>query len=442
MCAPLCGQELIAYPLQLLSSLAIPTTLVVGHKKELILSCAQKYGSFQHVEQSELRGTGHAVLCSQNYWTSDHILVLNGDAPLLEKEDLALLIERHTQTNAAVSFIAAYNADPSITGYGRVIEHAGTVSIVEQADFKGDTSEHCRLNAGIYLFKRTFLQQTLPTCIPHPPRNEIYLTDLIKKASEQKLPVEIVDIPFDRARGVNTLRELWIAEHIKKSALITDWMSKGVRFSAPQSVHLDTSVTIGPDSTIGYGVQLRGKTLIGNNVHIDAFSIIDNSELHNDVTIQSHTVVSNSHLFAKSIVGPFAHIHKQSIINEQGVIGNFVEVSKSTLGKKSKAKHLTYLGQTEVGTEVNIGAGTIVCNYNGVTKNSTTIKDHAFIGSNSVLIAPVTIGENAMTAAGSVITHDVPDEALAIARERQINKELYVQKFKTKFKKPQHTATL
>ena len=436
----ICGQEMIAYPLHLLSQLNIRTTLVVGYQKEVVLDIVQKHGfSVDYVEQTAQKGTGHAVLCTQEFWEAEHILILNGDVPLIKEEYIQSLIDRHTSTQAAITFITAYNADPSITGYGRVIQDDSGISIVEQRDFKGDPAIHCRLNAGIYLIKRSFLQKTLSTLTPSA-HGELYITDLIKKACEQKERVEMIDVAFDYIRGVNTLRELWIAEHIQKSDIILQWMNKGVRFAAPQSVHIDLDVHIGADSYIGYGVQLRNTTRIGHNVHVDAFSIIDNALIHDGALIRSHSVISNSEVHTACQVGPFAHVHRETILHPQSCVGNFVEVSKTSLGQKSKAKHLTYLGNAQIGNQVNIGAGTITCNYNGVSKHTTTIKEGAFIGSNSCLIAPVTVGAQSITAAGSVITQDVPDEALAIARAHQANKEHYAPLLKERYLGAQQNA--
>ena len=429
----ICGQEMIAYPLQLLTNLAIKTTLVVGYQKDVVLDIVKKHGfNIEYVEQVVQKGTGHAVLCTQDFWTAENILILNGDAPLIKEEHIRDLIEHHQSTNATITFVAAYNADPTITGYGRIMVENNTISIVEQRDFKGDPEIHHRLNAGIYLIKRSFLEKELPH-LPASALGEIYITDLIKQASLSGDRVEIIDVPFDYVRGVNTLKELWIAEHIKKSDIILQWMHKGVRFAAPQSVHIDLDVKIGSDSFIGYGVQLRNAARIGHNVHIDAFSIVDDAIIHDGAIIHAHSIVSNAEVHTASQVGPFAHVHKETILHPQSVIGNFVEVSKSSIGMKAKAKHLSYIGHAQVGAYANIGAGAITCNYNGVSKHTTTIKDHAFVGTNVSLVAPVTIGESAIIAAGSIITQDVPQEALAIARAQQVNKEHYAPKLKERY---------
>ena len=273
----LCGQEMIAYPLSLLAEMTIPTTVVVGYQKEVVLDIVKKY-SFQvdYVEQTLQKGTGHAVLCTQDYWNADTILILNGDAPLIQKEHLTALIEQHEASQATITFATACNPDPSVIGYGRVISDNNVISIVEQRDFKGDPEIHHRLNAGIYLIKRSFLENELPK-LPASNHGEIYITDLIKKASEQGNRVEIVDVPFDYVRGVNTLKELWMAEHIKKSDIILSWMQKGVRFAAPQSVHIDLDVSLSATPTLAMVFSCAMQAVLAHNVHIDAFSIIDNA---------------------------------------------------------------------------------------------------------------------------------------------------------------------
>ena len=231
-------------------------------------------------------------------------------------------------------------------------------------------------------------------------------------------------------RGINTLQELWTVEQIKRAELIKYWMEKGIRFAAAQNNHIDLNITIGAGTYIGASVQLYGNTKIGNNCIIEAFSILENSILEDGACVKSHSVIKNSTIKNKAIVGPFAHVHSNSMIEQNAQVGNFVDIKKSEIGSNSKIKHLSYIGDAQIGNDVNIGAGTITCNYNGLTKEKTVIQDCAYIGSNNSLIAPINIGKDAFTAAGSVITKNVPDHALAIARAHQINKEEYAKKLK------------
>jgi len=429
----LCGQEMILYPLKMLQQLDIPVTLVVGHKKELLKRIIEQhaFSSLTYSEQKHQLGTGDAVASTASSWHAEHILVLNGDAPLVQSSMVEELIKEHMKSNVAVSFTMTHNNDPiSSAGYGRVVIRDEQTSIVEARHFTGDFAVDCFVNAGIYLFRREFLKRFISSLAKHPGSQEIYLTDLIEIASKQKLGVATVNAPFDQVRGVNTLKELWAAEQIKRAEIIDACMQQGVRFGSVQSTHIDCDVTIGAGTSIGAGVQLFAGTRIGKGCTIGAYSCIKNSTLGDHVTIQPHVVMSDATIGDLSAIGPFAHIHGNTTIGNESVIGNFVEVTKSSIAHRTRIKHLSYIGNAHIGSDVNIGAGTVTCNYNGVTKNTTIIEDRAFIGSNNSLIAPVTIEQHAMTGAGSVITETVPSHALAIARAQQVNKEGYARRLR------------
>jgi len=432
----LCGQELILYPVKLLNNLSIPTTVVIGHQKEKIQQAIvqARIENIDFIEQNEQNGTGHAVLCTQKNWFAENILIMSGDTPLIKQETIEHLIQKHKDTHADISFITAHNTNPSLITYDRIIKKNNIITIVEGSSYSGDTTIDCCINTGIYLIKKTFLEEALPLLQPHA-NGELYLTDLIIYAAQNGKKYESMSAPFDTIRGINTLKELWAAEHIKRSELIEYWMDRGVYFSAAQNVYLDINVSIGTGSFIGAGVLLLNGTKIGDNCVIDAFSVITNSTIHNGATIAPHSVITDSTIESHAQVGPFAHVRNHSVIGEHAAIGNFVEVTKTNVGSNSKAKHLSYLGNGVVGSHVNIGAGTIFCNYNGFTKETTTINDYAYIGSNNALVAPVTIGANAITGAGSVITREVPDNALALGRSSQINKEGYAPILKERLQK-------
>ncbi len=430
----LCGQEMIVYPVQLLNNLDIPTTLVIGHQKEDIKRIINNYNfsSVSYCEQNQQQGTGHAVLCTQHLWHADHILIMNGDMPLVKKELIKELINKHLESDAAISFVTAHNSDPHTT-YGRVVKYNDNVEIIEAKEFKGDRYQHCYINAGIYIIKRSFLEKAVTTLENSSITSEFYITDLVKKASTSKLHVQTVNTDFDNIRGINTLKELWSAEHIKRSEIIEDYMNKGVRFMSPQTTSVDINTSINKGTVVESNVHIINKSSIGKNCIIKSGSIIDNSTLEDNITIEAYTIVQDSMLKNNTQAGPFSHIRKSSILEEEAIIGNFVEVSQSTIGAKTKAKHLSYIGHALVGSKVNMGAGSIICNYNGVAKNKTIIKDKAFIGSNSALIAPVTIGEESIVAAGSTVTDNVPDQALTIARAQQINKLKYAPLLKKRY---------
>lgn len=427
----ICGREMLIYVTKLLQECRIPTTLVVGYEADKIKNVVKKYhnDTIDFVIQEEQLGTGHALLCTQDTWTKEHLLIMNGDIPLVSSEIIEKLYTQHLKKNADISFVTAHNTDPT-SAYGRIINIEGRVSVVEARDFEGSISEHCCINAGIYLVKRSFLEESITKLTNDNAAEEFYITDLINIASEENRIITTTTAPFDHIRGVNTFKEMWTAEHIKRAELIRDWMDRGVRFTVAQNIHIDHDVTIEAGTHIGSGVQILRGSSIGKNCFVEAFSIIKNSTIADNVTIHPHSIVTNATIATHSEIGPFAHVHEDVSLGANTTIGNFVEVKRSTVGANTKAKHLTYLGDAKVGKDVNIGAGTITCNHTGTTKATTTIKDKAYVGSNSSLVAPLTVGEDSFTAAGSVITEDVPDQAFAIARSRQTNKDGYAKKIK------------
>lgn len=419
----LCGQSMILYPLRALQELDIHTTLIVGYQQDVIKGIIDKaHLDVQYVEQKDPRGTGHAIMTSQQVWQKEHIIVMNGDMPLVTSSLLAQLIREHTTSNAVASFVISHNSDSTLTGYGRVIERDGQISIVETRD-SGVESVDCCINAGIYIFKQSFLREYLAHLKPSPVTQELYITDLINLAGQAGLKVRTVTAPFDEIRGVNTFRQLWTAEHIKRSEIIGTLMDSGVQFHAPQSTTIELGCTVGAGSRIEAGVELKAASRIGKECTIGAGSMITNSTLADGVHVLPYSVITDSTIESSTQIGPFAHIRGNSTVGTESTVGNFVELCRSSIARKSKAKHLSYIGDAHIGSEVNIGAGTIFCNYSAQKeKHATIIKDHVFIGSNNSLVAPLTIGAHALTAAGSTITEDVPEDALAIGRARQVNK--------------------
>jgi bifunctional UDP-N-acetylglucosamine pyrophosphorylase/glucosamine-1-phosphate N-acetyltransferase len=427
----LCGQEMVLFVTKALEQLNIETTVVVGHQKEAVTSAIQEHHhtNIHFVTQEKQEGTGHAVLCAEPTWKKDIILIMNGDMPLVTTTIIEQLYAKHKETHATITLAVAYDIDPA-GAYGRIVQNGNKLEIVEAKEFTGNIEDHPFINAGIYLVDHTFLQSVIHSLDRSKISNEFYITDIIKMASDADKIISTVTVPFDRIRGINNFRELWPAEQILRSDIINHWMEEGVRFILPLTNHVDLNVTIGAGTQIEAGVQLFGNTKIGNYCQIKAFSYLTNATIDDNVIVHTHSIIDNSHIKNEACVGPFVHVRNNTVIGAQSIIGNFVEVKKSTIGNSSKAKHLTYLGDTTIGDHVNIGAGTITCNYDGVNKHETHIQDNAFIGSNNTIVAPITIGQGAFTAAGSVITEDVPDEALAIARSKQTNKPGYAQKLK------------
>jgi bifunctional UDP-N-acetylglucosamine pyrophosphorylase/glucosamine-1-phosphate N-acetyltransferase len=427
----ICGQPMILFATKLLEQLTIPTTVVVGYQAETVKNIiTTAHGeTIAFITQEKQEGTGHALACSKASWYRDYILVLNGDVPLITAETITQLYKEHKNNNAVMSVVTAYNPDDS-SSYGRMVKTDSHIAIVEAKDFTGDATQHCFINAGIYLINKDFLINYIATLNDNNANKEFYITDLVKIASENNLTVTTVNAPFDTIRGINTFQELWVAEQIKRSEIITYWMDHGVHFTLPSTIVIDLTTRIGQGSHIGGNVHLLNNTIIGNNCVIKEYSSLENVILEDEAVIDSHCVIKNAYIRSGAHVGPFAHLRSNVTIEAHSTIGNFVEIKNSTIGMHTKAKHLTYIGDAIIGARVNIGAGTITCNYDGVNKHPTIIKDDAFIGSNSTLIAPITIGHNAFTAAGSTLTQDVPDNALAIARPQQLNKNDYALKLK------------
>ncbi len=427
----LCGQEIILYPLSVLDTLSIPTTLVTGFQADRIkqiveAACPNK---IVYVEQPEQHGTAHAAKFTKAHWTNSDILIMKADIPLLTADVIEQLYKQHKETGSAVTFVSAHNGDPSGSEYSQVIKTDKGVFIRTPQELSHETAQdHCCVNGGIYLFSRQYLEQYIDRVNRKEQTGEFHLSELVNIASRENQKVSVLSVPFDRVRGVSSFQELWAAEQIKRSELIKYWMTRGVRFSAAQSVHMDLDIEIGPGSIIGCSAHLLNGTVIGKNCTIGPFSILEHTNLGDNVRVEPHSILRHTTVGAKSIIGPFAHIQEKTTIGTQCDVGNFVEMKRSSIGDHTKAKHLSYLGDAQIGSYVNIGAGTITCNYDGKEKHTTHIKDYAFIGTNNSLVAPVTIEKKSFTAAGSVITHDVPELALAIARAKQVNKEGYAKK--------------
>lgn len=433
----ICGQEMIFFPLETLKKLNITSTMVVGYEKEKIIKKIKEQDyKVNFVEQENQKGTGHAVQITSHKWKEENILILNGDMPLIDKDIIKKLYDEHIKSKSVFSFITAHNADPRPNSYGKVVKKDHLIKIVEAKDATEEELFNCSINAGIYLVKKDFLQQAINQINESDKTGELYLTSLAEIASSNGLNVSTVDVGFDKVRGVNTLQELWEAEVVKRSEIIANMMKKGVIFENPIHVKIDLGIEIGSGSYVASSVILKGKTKIGKNCQIEPFSLIENAILEDEVQVHSHSVIQDSKIKANAQVGPFALIHSETKLGENSIIGHFVETKKTKIGKNSKAKHLAYLGDSEIGNHVNIGAGTITCNYDGHDKFKTIIKDNSFIGSNNSLVAPITVGKNTYTEAGTTIKNNVPDNCYTSSPSEQINKENKVEPIDGKFLKP------
>lgn len=291
--APICGQSMVLYPIMLLESLNIPTTVVIGYQRDKIVdTIGQKTYKPHFIVQEEQLGTGHALLCTQKNWNAEHILLLNGDMPLISEDIIKELINKHNEKNAAISFIVSHNTDQSI-GYGRIVHDDNIIRIIEAKHFTHKPEDYPLVNAGIYLINRAFLEKYLNTIEQNKVTQEFYVTDLVELASKNNLTALYLEFPFATLHGVNTLTQLEKAERIKKKEITENWMKQGVRFENPKSIHIDLDVTIAPGTSIGSSVELRGKTHIGKNCTIGPFTILNNVHVKDNTHIGSHCSIEN-----------------------------------------------------------------------------------------------------------------------------------------------------
>jgi bifunctional UDP-N-acetylglucosamine pyrophosphorylase/glucosamine-1-phosphate N-acetyltransferase len=400
------------------------TIVVVGYEASQIQQALGKRLGLRFASQEVQLGTGHALLQAEPMLATARgtLVLLSGDVPLLRPETVARLVGTHEERGAAATVLTA--VVPNADGYGRVVRLAGDIaSIVEHKDASMAEREIREINSGIYAFDLGPLFGALRAIGSSNAQGEYYLPDLVKIYRGRGLRVETVrlDDPGE-ILGVNSRKELADVATILKSRKNDELMAAGVTLVDPATAYIGPDVTIGPDTIIHPGVFLEGKTTIGSRCEIHSGVRLVNSTVDDGAVIYNFCVIIDSHVSRGAQLGPFAHLRPQSHVGEEAKVGNFVELKKTVLGRGSKASHLTYLGDTTVGEEVNIGAGTITCNYDGTTKHPTVIEDGAFIGSDSQLIAPVRIGKGAYVAAGSSITEDVPAESLGIARGKQVNK--------------------
>jgi bifunctional UDP-N-acetylglucosamine pyrophosphorylase/glucosamine-1-phosphate N-acetyltransferase len=397
---------------------------VVGYQAEPVSAVLQPLGVRTVVQQPQ-RGTGHAMLVARRALgaRAKFTIVLPGDAPLVRTETLAALAQMHRQGTAAATILSAEVANPA--GYGRILRRSdGSVSaIVEDSALTDDQRAINEINSSIYAFTLGKLWPCLARLRPDNHHRELYLTDviaLLRQQAETVLAQLAADA--DEVLGCNTRADLAALDQVFRRRKRAALMESGVTIELPETVVVDPDVTVGPDTILEPGVQLLGKTRVGANCTIRTGSILADTRVEDGVIVKPYSVASASHLAAGAQLGPFAHLRYDVRLMKGARLGNFVEAKKTVLGEGAKAMHLTYLGDARVGSKTNIGAGTITCNYDGVQKHPTTIGRNVFIGTDTALIAPVRVGDGAYVGAGSVITENVPADALALARGRQVNK--------------------
>lgn len=394
--------------------------LILGHKKEEIL---KELGEIKYAVQEEQLGTGHAIMQAENLLKDyeGDVMILCGDTPLLRHETLKAMYEAHKKSGVATTILTSVYENPF--GYGRIVKDGEKVTaIVEEKEADEETKKIKEVNAGVYCCNAKELFAALKKVTNNNEKGEYYLTDIVGiQVGEGKTVASFVLEDNREILGVNSKVELAEASKILRERKNISLMEEGVILIDPASTYIEETVKIGKDTVIYPTVMLQGNTVIGENCEIIGCTRIIDSTLGNDIRIES-SVIEESIVDDKVTMGPFAHLRPKSHLKEKVHIGNFVEVKKSTLEYGVKAGHLTYLGNATVGKDTNIGAGTITCNYDGVNKFDTVIGENVFIGSDTMLVAPVNIGDKAITGAGSVITKDVAPRALAVERSKQIIK--------------------
>jgi len=422
------GKPLLAHVVEAATQVVPPQDVyaIIGHEADRVRQALAPTG-IRFVLQSEQRGTGHALMVAREALQGyDQVIVLSGDAPLITPDTITLLRDFHQQHAPAMTILTAVLENPA--GYGRVIRKtakgAEVQAVVEEKTATARQKRITEINSGFYAFSAPTLYGYIDQLGTDNPHSEFYLTDMaaiLRQAKQRVLALAARDP--EEILGGNTRAELADIDQRMRLAKCRELMANGVTIFYPQAAVIDPEVEIGPDTVLEPFVELRGKTRIGSDCRIGSFSVVRNSTLGHGTVLRAGCILDEARVSAGATLGPYSHLRPGSEIGEGAHVGNFVETKKVRLGKGSKANHLTYLGDAEVGEGVNIGAGTITCNYDGVHKHTTVIEDNVFVGSDATLVAPVRLGRGAYVGAASCITQDVPADALAIGRGRQIVKE-------------------
>ncbi len=401
---------------------------IIGHEADRVRA-AMTHTGVNFVLQAEQRGTGHALMIARDALSGyDHVIVLSGDAPLITPETIGCLRNFHLEEDAAMTLLSAELENP--TGYGRVLRKntrsAEVQAIVEEKAASAAQKKIREINSGFYLFGVKDLYDNIGKLSIANAHHEYYLTDMAEVLRKVHRPVVAWKTTnASEVLGGNTRAELADIDQQMRLEKCRQLMSEGVTVFYPATCVIDADVEIAPDTVIEPYVQLLGDTRIGTACRVRSYSVIRDSVIGDGVIVRPGCVMEEARIDAGAVIGPFSHLRPGSEIGEGAHVGNFVETKKIKLGKGSKANHLTYLGDAEIGSGVNIGAGTITCNYDGVHKHTTVIGDGVFVGSDSTLVAPVRIGRGAYVGAASCITEDVPEDALAVGRARQVVKEAW-----------------
>jgi bifunctional UDP-N-acetylglucosamine pyrophosphorylase/glucosamine-1-phosphate N-acetyltransferase len=400
--------------------------VIVGHEAERVRLAAAHTG-VGYVLQAEQRGTGHALMAAREALAAyDHVIVLSGDAPLITAQTIGRLLNFHLDEGAAMTLLSADLSDP--TGYGRVLRKSKgsfeVQAVVEENAATAGQKKIREINSGFYVFNVGDLYANIGKLSTSNAHAEFYLTDMAEVLRKSRKRVLAWKTPTPaEVLGSNTRAELADLDQRMRMAKCQQLMADGVTVLYPATCVIDADVSVAPDTVIEPYVQLLGRTSIGTGSRVRSYCVIRNTEIGEGVSILPGCIMDDSRVSNAATVGPYSRLRPGSDIGEGAHVGNFVEMKKVKMGKGSKANHLTYLGDAEIGAGVNVGAGTITCNYDGVHKHKTVIEDGVFVGSDSTLVAPVRLGKGAYIGAASCITDDVPEDALAVGRSRQIVKE-------------------
>jgi bifunctional UDP-N-acetylglucosamine pyrophosphorylase/glucosamine-1-phosphate N-acetyltransferase len=433
------GKPLLAHVIRAAAEVVSPQSIyvIIGHEADRVRAAVGDTG-VNFIVQAEQHGTGHAIQCAREQLSRHpNFLVLSGDAPMIRPETIRRIRDFHTEQQAAMTILTARPADP--TGYGRVLREGSTdrvTAIVEQKSLRPEQSNLGEINSGFYAFASQPVFANINRLAADNPHKEFYLTDmaaLLVAEGQKVMAIRAEDA--DEVLGGNTIAELSSLDANMRMRKARVLMAQGVTIFRPETCVIDDDVLVGADTTIEPFVQLLAGTIIGEDCRIRSYSIISKSQIGNGVMVRPGCIIDESSVSAAAIIGPYSHLRPGSEIGEGAHVGNFVETKKIRLGKGSKANHLTYLGDAEIGAGVNIGAGTITCNYDGTNKHMTVIEDGVFVGSDSTLVAPVKIGRGAYIGAASCITSDVPADSLALGRATQVVKEGWVKKKREERKK-------
>jgi bifunctional UDP-N-acetylglucosamine pyrophosphorylase/glucosamine-1-phosphate N-acetyltransferase len=424
---PLAGPPMIDWPVEAAFEAGVAScVLVVGHQEEKVRAFFGDRSEINFAVQSEQLGTGHAVRCALPELAagSATVLILCGDTPLIKGETLRGMLQAHQASGAAVTVMTAILAQPF--GYGRVVKAGdGSIeAITEERDASPEERLIQEVNAGVYCVERAFLEQAVAQIKPHNAQGEYYLTDVVREAAKQGLKCRSFAVAdAEEITGVNDRVQLAEAGRVLRARINQELMLSGVTMIDPQAVYIDRGVRVGCDTVIHPGATIIGQSVIGERCTIGQGTLISSCTLLNEVELKAGSVIENSTLGNAALIGPMAHLRPGCDLKDHVKIGNFVEAKKIVMGEGSKASHLTYLGDATIGKHVNIGCGTITCNYDGVKKHHTVIEDDVFVGSDVQFVAPVTVGRNSLIAAGTTVTMNIPPDSLAIARAPQVNKE-------------------